>query len=467
MYVGGACHDRGVSCGADRIGVSPASNSRPEQKTSAVPKIDARGDPAGEQATPAGSSAPSRRRILSYFALLNLSVGLGTPLTGLAAIPIYYILKDKLHLSPFEMAIFVAIASAPAYVGFLFGFVRDRWQPRVWGDRAYLLLGGVAALLAYLWLSRAATDYFDLLRGVMFAVVAYLIISAAAQGLMTVVAQSNLMTGRLSVVFGFGYFVPLVVSACLGGWLVAHVSARGTFILAGCATAVIVAQAFWHLDGVTASGRAVSDLRESGVSAIARLAAHRPIWPAALIWFLWNFSPGWGTPMFYHLTQTVKVSSQLFGTFTALQWGFFLPTTLLYGVVCHRWSLARLLWWGTLVAILQGPIMFFADSARSAIMVAVGFGLFGGFATAAYMDLILRSCPEGLEGTGVMLSGAALAIAYNSGNLFGSWIYTQGGFILAVIVTTLATALIVPLLWWVPASITATREGEPAVSGGE
>jgi hypothetical protein len=114
--------------------------------------------------------------------------------------------------------------------------------------------------------------------------------------------------------------------------------------------------------------------------------------------------------------------------------------------------------------------MFFADSPASAIAVAVGFGLFGGFATAAYMDLILRSCPEGLEGTGVMLSGAALAIAYNSGNLFGSWIYIQGGFILAVIVTTLATVLIVPILWWVPESVTATREGEPAafaVKGGQ
>ncbi len=434
-----------------------------ERSEPRVPKIDSSGS-AREQAIPASGSTAPRLRIISYFALLNLAVGLGTPLTGLAAIPIYYILKDKLRLSPFELAIFVAIASAPAYAGFLFGFLRDRWQPRIWGDRAYLLLGGVAALGAYLWLSRAATDYYDLLRGVMFAGVAYTIIAAAAQGLMTVVAQSQLMTGRLSVVFGFGYFVPLVLSACLGGWLVAHVSAGGTFILAGCATAVIVAQSFWQLDGGIASGGTDPDDPESGLSAIARIAAHRPIWPAALIWFLWNFSPGWGTPMFYHLTQTVKISSQLFGTFTALQWGFFLPTTVLYGLVCRRWSLAQLLWWGTLVAILQGPIMFFAYSARSAIAVAVGFGLFGGFATAAYMDLILRSCPEGLEGTGVMLSGAALAIAYNSGNLFGSWIYIRGGFALAVIVTTLATALIVPLLWWVPASVTATREGERAAA---
>ena len=434
-----------------------AVRPRPTAQTSMRPET--------EQPTFVDSSASNHRRIISYFGLLNLSAGLGTPLTGLATIPIYYFLKDQLNLSALGLATFVSIVSVPSYLGFLFGFMRDRWRPRVWGDRAYLLAGGMLALGAYLWLGSASINYRQLLWAVMIASVAYTIIAAAAQGLMTAVAQTNLMTGMLSVVFGFGIFVPLVLSALLGGWLVEHVSAHGTFILAGCATAAIIAQAFWRLDGVTESARTTSRKPETGLAAITRLAAHRPLWPAALIWFLWNFSPGWQTPMFYHLTQTVKISSQLFGTFTAVQWGSFLPSTVLYAVVCRRQPLRQLLRWGTLVAIIQGPIMFFANGPVSAIAVAVGFGMLGGFATAAYWDLIMRSCPQGLEGTGVMLSGAALALATNSGNLLGSWIFAQGGFALAVIVTTLATALIVPVLWWVPASITATREGERGVSG--
>ena len=55
------------------------------------------------------------------------------------------------------------------------------------------------------------------------------------------------------------------------------------------------------------------------------------------------------------------------------------------------------------------------------------------------------------------------AIAINSENLLGDWIYARGGFPLAIIVTTLATTLIVPILRWVPASVTASREGERAV----
>jgi MFS family permease len=126
-----------------------------------------------------------------------------------------------------------------------------------------------------------------------------------------------------------------------------------------------------------------------------------------------------------------------------------------------RAPLSRLLWWGTIVAILQGPIMFLAQGPASTIVVAILYGLFGGFATAAYIDLIMRSCPKGLEGTAMMVANtSAFAIAGSTGNLLGSWIYSRGGFAWAVIITTLATTLIVPVLPAIPANVIATRDGE-------
>jgi MFS family permease len=404
-------------------------------------------------------SLGARGAILGYFLILCLALGVGTP-AGLAAIPVGYYLKDHLHLAPLQLALFVAVVSIPGYVGFLPGFLRDRYRPRLMGDRLYLLVGATAAVAAYLYLGTAAITYSALLYAVLIAGVAYLVIAAGAQALMTGVAQAHLMTGRLSVVAGVATYVPAVISAFLGGWLVAHVPPRGTFIIAACVTGVIAAQSFWRQGAVVAFEEA-GTRRESGSAAVARLLGYRPIWPATAVFFLWNFGPGWGTPMFYHLTETVKVSSELFGTFTAVQALFFIPSAILYGPLCRRFTLASLLWWGTLVAILQGPIMFFAQSPVSAIAVAVLYGLFGGFPTAAYVDLIMRSCPKGLEGTGMMLAvTTALTVAANAGNVLGSWIYSRGGFAAAVIITTLATALIVPMLWFVPESITSPREGE-------
>src|SRR5713101_6477123 len=178
---------------------------------------------------PSGGYASAMQwEVLSYFAILNVAMGLGSP-QGIASIPISYFLKDSLHLSPVPFAVFVAIVSTPVCLGFMFGFIRDRLRSERWGDRHYLLTGAVVAAGVYLWLATSTIDYFKLLSLVFVVVVVYVMIFAAAQALMTGVAQSYGMTGRLSVVFGIGYLTPAVLSALVGGWLVAHMSVRGTF----------------------------------------------------------------------------------------------------------------------------------------------------------------------------------------------------------------------------------------------
>ncbi|HEV2169528.1 MAG TPA: MFS transporter [Candidatus Binatus sp.] len=414
---------------------------------------------SADEQTIIGPASAMQWEVLAYFAILNIAVGLGSPL-GIAAIPLGYFLKDHVHLTPLQLSIFQAIISIPVIGGFVFGFIRDRMRSERWRDRHYLFFGAVAAAGMYLWLAGSTLDYFKLLWFFLVVVTLYVMLYAAAQALMAGVAQARGMTGRLSVMFGIGFLTPAVVSALAGGWLVAHLSIGGTFVIAAAVTLVIAAQAFWRLSAASDFERSLGH-KEAGVAALRRVMGHRPLWPAGVIWFLWNFSPGWTTPMFYHLTEHVRISSELYGTFTAIQSAFFLPTTLLYGVLCMRAPLSRLLWWGTIVAILQGPIMLMANGPASTIVVGVLYGLFGGFATAAYIDLIMRSCPKGLEGTAMMLAQtSAFALAGSTGNVLGSWIYSRGGFASAVTITTLATALIVPVLRWVPKELTATHDGE-------
>src|SRR5258708_25482884 len=100
--------------------------------------------------------------VIGYFGVLNMAVGVGSPL-GIAAIPINYFLKDNLHLSPLRLAVFLAIVSIPVCLGFVFGFIRDRWRSPQWGDRQYLLVGGLAAAGVYAWVATSTIEYFQLL----------------------------------------------------------------------------------------------------------------------------------------------------------------------------------------------------------------------------------------------------------------------------------------------------------------
>src|SRR5260370_2038368 len=183
-----------------------------------VEQPSSRDESAGAPEARSNSHASAMQlEVLTYFAILNIAVGLGSPL-GIAAIPINYFLKDKLHLSPLRLAIFLAIASMPVSAGFAFGFIRDRWRNARWGDRQYLFVCAAVAAGGYLWLATSTFDYYKLLSLVFLVVIAYVMIFASAQALMAGVAQAHGMTGRLSVIFSFGYFTPAVISAFAAGW---------------------------------------------------------------------------------------------------------------------------------------------------------------------------------------------------------------------------------------------------------
>jgi len=100
-------------------------------------------------------------------------------------------------------------------------------------------------------------------------------------------------------------------------------------------------------------------------------------------------------------------------------------------------------------------------SATGALIAAVPFGLLGGIATAAYMDLLIRACPKGLEGTMMMMSWSMYALAVNVGNFWGTNLYEyHGGFVACVVATTLVYALIILVILLVPKALISGADAE-------
>ncbi len=85
----------------------------------------------------------------------------------------------------------------------------------------------------------------------------------------------------------------------------------------------------------------------------------------------------------------------------------------------------------------------------------------GGIASAAYLDLMIRSCPSGLQGTLMMMSAALYAIVGGLGNVLGTNLYDYfGGFTVCVIAITVVYALILPVLLLVPKRLIDTADGQ-------
>jgi hypothetical protein len=422
-------------------------------------------------AAPARKDSAHTAPTFYYFGALTLLVYLSGPTGFLVDIQTSYLLKNQVHATATQISMLRLLTAIPVYFAFVFGLARDHWNPFGLRDRGFFLIFAPISALAFIWMAVSHTSYRGLLIGMLMAMLSSRFIVAAYQGLIALVGQQKLMSGRLSVLWNAVAALPMVAGAFASGYISGHMASNEAYFLAAASTLCIGLLALWKPRSVFCPSY---DRRQAGNSSIwenvRRLLMHRAVYPAVLICFLWNFSPGGATPLQFYLTDRLHASDTIYSYYNGIFTASFIPTFLLYGFLCKRVPLRKLLWWGTLVAIPQMIPLALIHSANLALIWGVPIGLLGGVATAAYFDLAMRSCPAGLHGTLMMLVDGVFILSARGGDLLGSRIYSSNpvhGFLYCVIATTVVYTLILPLILLVPKEMIATTDGDQRPPTGE
>jgi hypothetical protein len=418
----------------------------------------------------ANRNGTSSSTIFLYMGALTLLVSVAKPDESLVRIPVSYILKNRLHATATEVSLFSLLAGIPIYAAFVFGLVRDLWNPFGLRDRGFFLLFGPAAMLAFVWMAFAPLSYRGVLVGTLLATLAFQFVVAAQSGLLSLIGQEKAMSGQLSSLWMVALMLPSIAAGITSGYLTEHVSPRGTFLLIAGLGLLVGCMGLWKPRSVFGDVYEAPQARGTNlVGDLKRLVRHKAIYPALLIPGLWMFVPGTGTPLLFYLTDHLHASDATFSYFRGILAFCNIPGFLVYGYLCKRFALNKLLWWGTALATPGLLPLAFVHSSQLALLAAT-MSLTWGFAWAAYMDLGIRSCPPGLQGTMMMLVAGATALLTNAGDLVGSKLYSLSeahGFQYCVIGATVTTALILPAILLVPKELMATADGErsPVVEG--
>jgi hypothetical protein len=417
--------------------------------------------------TSASPATSERTRILLYAGVIIVVLNFISPASGFHVIPLSFLLKNKLHLSANELATFALWAGIPGYLSFAFGVARDFWSPFGLGDRGYFVLFGALSAALFALFAFLPVSVPMLFTSAFLGTVLFLFLWGAWNGLGSTIGQELHMSGQMSSLWNFAgtvtIFTALLLGGVLSGWLEtlnAHGAIRTLYLLVALVMAAIAALGLWHPQAVFAHLRRDRAERRHLLHDFARLMRHGPIYPALAIWLLWNFSPGTQTVLQYYLSNDLHASDAQWGAYNAIFFIAAVPAFVLFGFLSPRVPLSRLLWWGALVAVPQMVPLLFVPSANAVLLAAIPMGLMGGVATAAYMDLLIRSCPKGLEGTLMMLSWRMYELAQNFSNLLGTNLYEHhGGFVACVLATTLVYALVLPMLLFVPKALIADPDG--------
>ncbi|WP_309604480.1 MFS transporter [Phenylobacterium sp.] len=406
-----------------------------------------------------------RLRLLAYAGVPILIINFAAPYVGILNLPIVFFLKNRLHLSAHETAQFNLIVAIPLFAGFVFGFIRDRWSPFAAGDRGHLVVFGLASAAAYAAMAFAPPTYAMLLGGVFLVTVLMQFVAGAAAGLASGVGRHHAMSGQMSTVMNATTLAPQMIAMLLGGVLSgllegagAASAARVLFLVgAGLMIAMTLYGGFGPQRLFDDAKAGAEPGRLTPGADLRRLFRTRAIYPVLAIQLLWQFAPGAGLALQYHLANDLHASDAQVGAFYAIFYGGFLPIYAIYAWLAQRVRLRTLLWVGAVLAVPQMASLLFIRSAEGALLAAIPMGLLGGVGQAAFTALAMRACPKGLEGTMMMLFLAAYWISTRVGDLWGADLYqNHGGYDTTLWATIAVYAAILPILLAVPRRVSDT-----------
>jgi Na+/melibiose symporter-like transporter len=340
-------------------------------------------------------------------------------------------------------------------------------------DRGYMLLFGAITAGLYICFTFMPVTYITLLLALPLLTISFLFVASAQNGLASTIGQQHAMTGRVSTVWNIFGSLPGIAALLIGGSISdmlegesVEYAGRTLFFSGAVIMGAVAIYALWKPKALF--DNIYAETPTQPLKDIKRLARHWPIYPALLIWLLWNFAPGSATPLQYHLQNNLHATDAAWGQWNAIFAASFIPTFMLFGILCQKLPLKTLLFWGTAVAVPQMVPLMFTASVEGALIAAIPMGLMGGVATAAYLDLIMRSCPKGLQGTTLMMSSSLLVVISRFGDVLGTNLYDHyGGFSVCVIAITLVYALILPTLLLVPKHLIAAADGQVLIAKGE
>jgi Na+/melibiose symporter-like transporter len=192
-------------------------------------------------------SRSAREEISLYLGILVFLLAFGDPAGGLINIPISFFLKNKLHLTAQQLADFRLVAAIPIYVSFIFGFIRDIWNPFGMRDRGFMLLFGASTAGLYVIFAFTPVSFATLLIANMLLTTSFLFVASAQNGLTSTIGQQHAISGHLSAVWNIFSSIPNTAAFLVGGSLSAMLESENseqatrTLFLGGAAIMALVA----------------------------------------------------------------------------------------------------------------------------------------------------------------------------------------------------------------------------------
>jgi MFS family permease len=404
---------------------------------------------------------PAINRTMWFFAIVYAVEGIGQARSGIMWQPLSHWLKESLHWTPVTISASVAIFDLPWVIKPLWGAISDFVPLFGYRRRPYLVLANIAAFIAFAWVATldTATTMIPALTVTAFAMA---ISSTLCGALLVETGQKTNATGSFVNQQWLWFNIATMITSMLAGYLIEVLSPLGALHAAASIAAIAP---FAIIGGVWLihEPRAPIDLQalQERLAALLSALRNRDLWFVAGFLFLYYFAPGFGTPLYFQMSDRLGFSQGLIGELSSIGAGGWIVGGLLYRWRLQHLSRPALLRLSILGGVLSTLSYLLLSTPATAVAISFVGGITSMIAMIATMSLAAESCPHGAE-------GFAFAAMMSIVNLTGPLSDTSGSALYEhvfhqrlaplIIVSAAATALV---FFLIPLMVFRKRPPEP------
>lgn len=387
-----------------------------------------------------------------FFAVVYLVEGIGQARVGIIYQPLTHYLKD-LGWTALQVAAYFAVLNFPWIIKPAFGLVSDFFPLFGYRRKSYLIIASLCAVGAFAVIARQAEP-----GAIALPLLLTSYAMATASTLCGALLAENGQAFRLSSTFvsqqWLWFYVAIMASSFAGGALVEALPALSAVQAAAAVAAIVpiavVLASLFLLDEKKVEASSL-EMRRTFRSLVAATKLAR-LYLVALFLFLYSFAPGFGTPLYYFMTDELKFPQSyigILGAITSAGW--------IAGAVAHRFLLRGMSSKALLnLSIVLGTLsaasfLLMADPITAAI-VSFANGVALMIATIASLTLAADYCPRRAEGFAFAGLMSIMNLAELASGTVGAWLYDHvfdgrlGPLIIVSAASTAFTLVLVPLL---------------------
>ncbi|MDR3529185.1 MAG: MFS transporter [Rhodopila sp.] len=398
------------------------------------------------------SDNPAVSRVMWFFAIVYAVEGIGQARAGILGQPLTYFLKQTQGWDPLKISVSLAVLDLPWIIKPLWGAISDFVPLFGYRRRTYLIAANAAAVLAFAWVA-LFSDMTTLIPALTVTAVAMAISSTLCGALLVETGQKHQASARFVNQQWLWFNIAQMAAVLLAGYLIEILSPIGALRASAWVAAVAplsIIASVWLIQ----EKRARIDLPalRQRLRALLTVFRTRNLWLVAGFLFLYYFSPGFGTPLYFQMSDRLHFSQGFIGVLSSIGAGGWILGGLLHKWWLHRLSgpaLLRLSILGGVVTTLSYLLMI---GPAAAVAIYLLSGIAAMIATIATLSLAADACPEGAEGFAFAGMMSIINVTNPLSDALGSLLYErvfQKQLTPLILVSAAATALVfflIPLM---------------------